>query len=150
MKSPVFRRQNYLNARRQLAENLSQALNPPNPAITLQHLPVNRRFAMMPKAQILFLLAGIFTVFGACGPDRDQLVRAKAAERDADFRRKKLAECEEGLLLKAEKIVDSLLLHEALDAVNDSLMRLRPYRPVQPPTLDPIDSAGIAPIFPKQ
>lgn len=150
MKYPAVRPQNSQNAHRQLSENLVRTLNPPNPAITLQHLPVNRRFAMMPKAKILFLLAGILTVFGACGPDKDQLVRAKAAERNVDFRRKKLAECEEGLLLKAEKIVDSLLLHEALDAVNDSLMRLRPYRPVQPPTLDPIDSAGIAPIFPKQ
>ena len=104
----------------------------------------------MPNAKILFLLAAFLAVLAGCGPDKDQIIRDKAAERNADFRRKKLAECEEGLHLKAEKIVDSLLLHEALDAVNDSLMRLRPYRPVQPPALDPIDSAGIAPIFPKQ
>ena len=106
---------------------------------------------MKPHAHILFVLAaGILLSCQACGPDREQLIRSKAAERSADFRRKKIAECEEGLRLKAEKIVDSLLLHEALDAVNDSLMRLRPFRPVQPPPLAPIDSSGISPIFSKQ
>lgn len=69
------------------------------------------------------------------------------AQRVADFRKKETAKCRTELLVQAEHIVDSLLLHEALSDVQDSLKQLRPFKPVPPATIAPIDSLKIKPIF---
>lgn len=88
---------------------------------------------------LLFLLG--------CGADTHAIVEAKVAERvDAD-RTKRIAECEATLLAKAEKIADSLLIQEAINALNDSLARSRPGRPYRPPAIPPIDSAPVHPLF---
>jgi hypothetical protein len=65
----------------------------------------------------------------------------------SDFRRKKSAECRQSLLMKAEKKVDSLLLAEAQQALQDSLARLRPFKPNQPPPIPAIDSLTVKPLF---
>lgn len=69
------------------------------------------------------------------------------AERVAEFREKEILKCRESLLVEAGKTVDSLLLNEALSEVNDSLARLRPFKPVKPADIPPIDSASVKPIF---
>ena len=91
---------------------------------------------------VLFLL-----MFLSCGSDQEALVQEKVAERVQDFKSKKAIECRESLLESAEKTVDSLLLAEAQNALNDSLSRLRPGRPFQPPAVLPIDSLKVKPIF---
>jgi hypothetical protein len=63
------------------------------------------------------------------------------------FKAKKSAECLEALLQTAEHTVDSLLLSEAQNTLNDSLSRLRPGRPFQPAAILPIDSLMVKPIF---
>ncbi|MDX1910577.1 MAG: hypothetical protein SFV22_03780 [Saprospiraceae bacterium] len=83
----------------------------------------------------------------ACGRDKEQIVREKVAERVEAFNKKKREECREALLETAEERVDSLLLMEAQNALNDSLARARPGRPFQPPAVPPIDSLKIQPIF---
>lgn len=83
----------------------------------------------------------------ACHRDKEAIVQAKVTERVSDFIAKKRAECREALLQKAEETVDSLLLAEAQSALNDSLARMRPGRPFQPPAIPPIDSLQIKPIF---
>ena len=83
----------------------------------------------------------------ACGPDKEAIVREKVAERVSDFVLKKRTECREALLTEAEKTVDSLLLTEAQNDLNDSLARLRPGRPFQPAPVPPIDSLQVKPIF---
>lgn len=93
-------------------------------------------------------LALLLLIFGiGCGEDKQEIIRQKVAENVRDFRQKKIAECREMLLREAEEIVDSLLLTEATDALSDSLSRLRPSRPVQPPTIPPIDSLKVNPLF---
>ena len=83
----------------------------------------------------------------ACEGDKERIIQQKVAENVRDFRQKKSVECRETLLRQAEEIVDSLLLHEATDAMSDSLGRLRPGRPVQPPSIPPIDSMQVRPLF---
>jgi len=87
------------------------------------------------------------SVWLSCGDDKAEIIRQKVAERVYDFHQKKSVECREILLREAEHIVDSLLLHEATDAMSDSLGRLRPFRPVQPPPIPPIDSLRVHPLF---
>lgn len=83
----------------------------------------------------------------ACNQDTDALVQEKVAERLVAFNAKKLQECQESLLQLAERKVDSLLLSEAQQALNDSLTKLRPGRPFQPANIPPIDSLSVKPIF---
>jgi hypothetical protein len=83
----------------------------------------------------------------ACGKDKTQTIREKVTERVQDFRLKKTAECRQALLVEAEKTVDSLLLLEATQALEDSLRRLRPLPPPKPSPIPPIDSASVRPLF---
>ena len=83
----------------------------------------------------------------ACGPDKEQIVAAKIAERVSDFRKKESLKCRVALLRDAESIVDSLLLEEAKAALGDSLAALRPFKPAKPALIPAIDSLSIAPIF---
>ncbi len=89
----------------------------------------------------------LLSVWLGCGDDKSEIIRQKVAERLLDFRQKKSVECSEILLREAEQIVDSLLLTEATSAMNDSLGRLRPFRPLQPPPIPPIDSLKVHPLF---
>ncbi|TNE54391.1 MAG: hypothetical protein EP344_14225 [Bacteroidetes bacterium] len=93
------------------------------------------------------LVALLILVFPSCGKNRQEQVEAAVAERVAEFQQKQVQTCRVELLTEAEKIVDSLLLHEALQEVTDSLNRVRPARPLPPPAIPPIDSTGIQPIF---
>jgi len=83
----------------------------------------------------------------SCGGDKEAIVQQQVAERVVAFKVKKNAECREALLDTAERTVDSLVLTEAQDALNDSLARLRPGRPFQPAVIPPIDSLKVKPIF---
>ena len=96
--------------------------------------------------KILLATTAIYTTAG-CGKDKPEIISQKVAETVQDFRQKKSAECREILLREAEEIVDSLLLTEATNAMSDSLSRLRPSRPVQPPPILPIDSLKVHPLF---
>jgi hypothetical protein len=91
---------------------------------------------------IILALAGI-----ACSKKKERLVQETIAERVADFEKKEKAKCREALLEEAEQIVDSLLLYEALAEVQDSLKQLRPFKPLPPIAIPPIDSLRIKPIF---
>lgn len=95
---------------------------------------------------LLTILSLSFAV--ACNKNKEEIIRQKVAENVSDFRQKKMAECRNILLLEAEETVDSLLLLDATNSMNDSLARLRPSRPVQPPPILPIDSLKVQPIFP--
>jgi hypothetical protein len=83
----------------------------------------------------------------ACGPDKEQIVAEKIAERVKDFRKKEAAKCREEILRDAENTADSLLLEEAKAALGDSLAALRPFRPPQPAAIPAIDSLSVVPIF---
>ena len=82
-----------------------------------------------------------------CGRNKEEIVQAKVAERVLAFRLKHLTECRTALLRDAEKRVDSLLLLEATGTMSDSLTRLKPAKPSQPPALVPIDSLSVRPLF---
>ena len=92
---------------------------------------------------LLFLLA----LLAGCGRDKEATVVAKVAERVQAFREKHLADCHAALRRDAEHRVDSLLLAEAKGSLEDSLARLRPFKPVAPPPVLPIDSLSVRPIF---
>jgi len=83
----------------------------------------------------------------SCGSDQEAIVQQQVAERVMAFKVRKNAECREALLDTAERTVDSLLLTEAQNALNDSLARLRPGRPFQPAVIPPIDCLKVKPIF---
>ena len=86
-------------------------------------------------------------LFFACGGGTERIVQEKVAERVAEFRKKEVPKCRAALLVEASRIADSLLLHEALNEVNDSLRNLHPFRPVKPPNIPPIDSLAVKPLF---
>ncbi len=86
-------------------------------------------------------------MFLSCSRDKEAIVQEKVAERLTAFIEKEVAECRETLLQTAESTVDSLLLLEAQNALNDSLARLRPGRPFQPAAIPPIDSLSVQPIL---
>ena len=90
----------------------------------------------------LFLL-----LFTACGPSEEVLIRQKVDARVAEFSKKRRQECRNGLMTEASKTVDSLLLAEAQTDLRDSLNRMRPFKPEQPPAVPPIDSLEVKPIF---
>lgn len=83
----------------------------------------------------------------ACFEDTEAIVQQKVSERVTVFKAKKSIECRAALLERAERVVDSLLLTEAQNSLNDSLARRRPGRPYQPPAIPPIDSFTVKPIF---
>ena len=89
----------------------------------------------------------VILCLAACKQDVEAIVQAKVAERVAEFKAKKSAECLETLHQTAEHTVDSLLLTDAQNALNDSLARLRPGRPLQPAAIPAIDSLSVKPIF---
>lgn len=101
-------------------------------------------FRNLLKKAIYFL--AIFC-FEFCKSDKNMTVREKVAERITSFREKKMRECNVSLFNEAEKIVDSILLSEAMMELNDSLIRLRPIKPSKPDPLQPLDSLLVAPIF---
>lgn len=105
-------------------------------------------FSLRIPGKILFQfgLSAILAI-SACSRNKERIIREKVAERVSDFRKKELAKCRTGLLVDAEKIVDSLLLYEALQEVNDSLRQKRPFRPLPPIAIPPIDSSAVKPIF---
>lgn len=111
-----------------------------------QHLPPMKRSVSTSGAGHHAIVCLCLMLLG-CGGDKESIVQEKVAERVTAFKEKKRAECRESLLLKAEKTVDSLLLTEAQQALNDSLSRLRPGRPFQPAPVPPIDSLSVKPIF---
>jgi hypothetical protein len=95
----------------------------------------------------IILGSAVGSLCWACKGDNERIIQQKVAENVRDFRQKKSLECRDLLLREAEEIVDSLLLSEATDAMSDSLGRLRPGRPVQPPPIPPIDSMSVRPLF---
>ncbi len=94
---------------------------------------------------------GLWLFFGCtmlgCDENKQKIIDEKVSERLESFKKKKLEECWQHLYAKAEKQVDSLLLSEAQFALQDSLARLRPFRPTQPPAVPAIDSAVVQPLF---
>ena len=77
---------------------------------------------------VIFISFCVFIgTFLGCGRGKERLIEEKVAERVAEFRKKRSAECRVALLEEAEKTVDSLLLHEALQEVTDSLARRLPF-----------------------
>ncbi|MCK6691113.1 MAG: hypothetical protein L6Q97_03305 [Thermoanaerobaculia bacterium] len=86
-------------------------------------------------------------MIASCKRGRERIIREKVDERVSDFRKKETAKCRAALLTEAEKIADSLLLYEALQEVTDSLKQLRPFKPLPPATIPPLDSAAVKPIF---
>jgi hypothetical protein len=98
---------------------------------------------------VLRILALCIIFLPGCGPDEKALVQQKVDGRIAEFVKKRKEECRTGLLNEAEKIVDSLLLAEARIQLRDSLNQARPFKPVQPPVVLPIDSLEVKPIFKK-
>ncbi len=86
-------------------------------------------------------------LFVSCGKDHTPLIQEKVAERVNEFRKREMERCRQDLLAEAERLVDSLLMAEAMAEIADSLRRLRPPRPVKPPLLPPLDSSAVEPIF---
>jgi hypothetical protein len=86
-------------------------------------------------------------VSSGCQEDRSAMVRQKVQERVAEFREKQRVACRMALYEKAGRMADSILIAEAKQEVQDSLGRLRPFRPSQPPDVPPVDSARVAPLF---
>ncbi len=89
----------------------------------------------------------VFTPLAGCEGDTSRVVEEKVREQVGDFRRREEEKCRKALLEEAERIVDSVLLMEAMAEVADSLRNLQPARPVKPPALVPLDSAEVKPIF---
>lgn len=110
--------------------------------LILSHHRSMSAFQPLFSMALLFLFCAI-----ACTENKDRLIASKVGERVEEFRKKKSEECRQSLLSRAEKKVDSLLLAEAQQVLQDSLGRLRPFRPGQPPAVPPIDSAAVKPLF---
>jgi len=92
---------------------------------------------LLPAALLLF----------SCSRKKERLVQEAVAQRVADFQKKETAKCRADLLVEAGHIVDSLLLHEAMSEVQDSLKQRRPFKPLRPAVILPIDSLKIKPVF---
>jgi hypothetical protein len=101
---------------------------------------------IMTHTNIIWTLALLFGT--ACTQDKEKVIREKVALRVEDFVKKERATCNQELMYKANKIVDSMLLADAQQQLRDSLNRQRPFRPDQPPNVPPIDSLEVKPIFP--
>lgn len=97
--------------------------------------------------KLLFWSAIVLLSVFSCKRSKERIIREKVDERVADFRKKETAKCRTALLIEAEKIADSLLLYEALQEVTDSLKQLRPFKPLPPAAIPPLDSAAVKPIF---
>lgn len=98
------------------------------------------------RAAVWFVCCCIY-IWCGCGPDRDALIMAYVSERVTDFARKEQKKCRDGLLERASGIVDSILLAEVTAVAQDSLRSRKPWRPVVPPPIEPLDSGSIRPIF---
>jgi hypothetical protein len=85
----------------------------------------------------------------SCKTDKENIISEQVSERVAAFKIKQNAECRASLMHDAEQIVDSILLEEAKGQLNDSLMRLRPFKPPQPIAVPPIDTNPVSPLFPE-
>ncbi|MCS6930436.1 MAG: hypothetical protein NZM43_13185 [Saprospiraceae bacterium] len=83
----------------------------------------------------------------SCGSDKDRIVEEKVAEQLADFRKRETEKCRQALLVEAERMVDSLLLAEAIVEIEDSIRNARPPKPIKPPLMEPFDSFPVRPIF---
>ncbi|MFN0033459.1 MAG: hypothetical protein ACKVUS_00245 [Saprospiraceae bacterium] len=95
-----------------------------------------------------WMTVGCFCLaFLGCGKDNESTVQEKVAERVTTFKEKKRTECRDALFQTAEKTVDSLLLAEAQNDLNDSLARLRPGRPFRPALIPPIDCLSVKPLI---
>lgn len=88
-----------------------------------------------------------FLVSSGCQEDKSVVVRQKVEERVAEFREKQRMACRLSLYEKAGRMADSILIAEAKQEIQDSLGRLRPFRPSQPPDVPPVDTARVAPLF---
>lgn len=86
-------------------------------------------------------------ISSGCQEDRSAIVRQKVQERVEEFRGKQRIACRTALYEKAGRMADSILIAEARQEIQDSLARLRPFRPSQPPDVPPVDSARVAPLF---
>lgn len=115
--------------------------------LSMKNLIVLDGFKFITYCLVSFGL-GILVLTG-CDFDQTEVIQRKVQENVNNFRKKHYAECQAILLYDAEKIVDSLLLTEALAALRDSLQQDKPYKPVQPPEVPPIDSLEVQPIFKK-
>lgn len=93
------------------------------------------------------LFSFLSVVFSGCQEDRPAIVRLKVQERVQEFREKQLVACRAAVYEKAGRMADSILIAEAKQEVQDSLGRLRPFRPSQPPDVPPVDTARVAPLF---
>ncbi len=98
----------------------------------------------MKKATAIFLF---FSLLCACNNRRDLIIQQQVQQNIQEYRKKYRAESEAKFLLEAGHLADSILLAEARTALADSLARHKPVKPVQPPPIPPIDSAGVKPIF---
>ncbi len=116
--------------------NFAQITAPPDPPMRISN-----------AFPILFVSLLCLPLGWSCGRSKERIIRDTVAERVAEFRKKEREKCRQTLLVEAGKAVDSLLLYEALDEVNDSLARLRPFRPVKPVNIPPIDTSAVKPIF---
>ncbi len=87
-----------------------------------------------------------WVIFG-CEGDTSPVVEEKVREQVDEFRKREIEKCRRVLMAEAEHVVDSLLLKEAMAAIEDSLRRQYPPKPVKPPLLPPFDSAAVRPIF---
>lgn len=101
------------------------------------------RFGVRPCCLLLLISA----FFSSCQEDRSAIVKQKVQERVEEFRAKQRIACRMALYEKAGRMADSVLIAEAKLEVQDSLGRLRPFRPSQPPDVLPIDSARVGPLF---
>ncbi|MEO0007106.1 MAG: hypothetical protein RJA20_1302 [Bacteroidota bacterium] len=104
-------------------------------------------FVFRPGVYLCCLLLISSVVSSGCQEDRSAIVKQKVQERVAEFREKQRVICRMALYEKAGRMADSILIAEAKQEVQDSLGRLRPFRPSQPPDVLPIDSARVAPLF---
>jgi hypothetical protein len=102
----------------------------------------------MTHHQFFFLLSLVsIATIEACTKDRERLLEGYINERVIEFENKHAAQKKVQLLKLAGGIADSLLLNEAITSVKDSLANRKPWRPLEPPRVEPLDSGPVQPIF---
>ena len=102
----------------------------------------------MTKLVIYGLLAiGLVACKKASNAD---VVAAAVAENVNSFRSNKLAECRMRVYEDASRVVDSLLLAEALQRImtrTDVTVPARPNKPGRPEVRSPLDTVAVKPFF---